>query len=253
VLSNVRVPAVALLACGCLALATVARASPTLSFHANLTPDALGVPTNISATAQFNSITSQNPVTKVTVYVPPGFTEDLNGVGICTAATLEQLGPSGCPATSRAGFGGGVARLELPGETIHEPFTVDLFIASRDRRHLSFLAYAHGSSPASVELLLKAREIPAPRPYGLGFSIEVPPLPTIPGATDTSIESAFVTLGSPNVAYYKTVGGRRALVHVKGLIAPTSCPRGGFPFQGQIFFADGTSSASQALVPCPKR
>jgi hypothetical protein len=252
-LSKVRVPAAALLICGCMALPTSAQASESLTFRAALTPDALGAPTNISATATFTSVTTLNPVTKVAVYAPAGLTEDLNGVEVCSAAILERIGASACPVDSRAGFGGGVARLELGSEVIHEPFTVDIFLASRDRRHLSFLAYARGSSPASVELILKAQEIPAPKPYGFGFSVETPPLPTIPGASETSIESAFVTLGAPNVAYYKTVHGKRTLVHIKGLLAPTSCPHGGFPFRGQIYFANGATSASNAFIPCPKR
>src|SRR5665213_3945197 len=224
-LSKVRAPsAAALLACGCMLLGTAAKASEALTFHASLTPDALGVPTNIAATAVFAPSTAHDPITKVTVFAPAGLTEGVNGGGVGTAATLEQQGPSSCPVDSRAGFGGGVALLELPSETIHEPFTVDIFLASKSARHLSFLAYASATSPASVELVLKAREIPAPRPYGLGFSIEVPPLPTIPGAQLPSIESAFVTLGSPNVAYYKVVHGKRTLVHLKGLISPGNCP-----------------------------
>ncbi len=252
-LSKVRVPAAALLACGCMALATSAQATETLTFRAALTPDALGAPTNISAAATFTSITTLNPVTKVSVYAPAGLSENLSGVDVCAATILEQVGASGCPVDSRAGFGGGVARLELGSEVIHEPFAVDIFLASKNRTHLSFLAYARGSLPASVELILKAQEIPAPKPYGFGFSVEVPPLPTIPGASETSIESAFVTLGAPNVAYYKTVHGKRTLVHIKGLLAPTSCPRGGFPFRGEIYFANGTNASSDAFVPCPKR
>ncbi len=81
----------------------------------------------------------------------------------------------------------------------------------------------------------------------------MPPIPTLPGASDASIEHAFLTFGSANVAYYKTVHGKRRLLHVKGLIAPSSCPRGGFPLMGTFAFADGTTTSSRTTIPCPSR
>ena len=51
------------------------------------------------------------------LYAPAGMEIDLRGAGTCTQATLQQRGPSGCPADSRAGFGGGVGVLALPKET----------------------------------------------------------------------------------------------------------------------------------------
>jgi hypothetical protein len=65
------------------------------------------------------------------------------------------------------------------------------------------------------------------------------------------VESAFLTIGARNVAYYETVHGRRTLLHVRGLVAPKTCPRGGFPLKGTVSFADGAALTVNPTIPCP--
>jgi hypothetical protein len=250
---KVRVLVAALLACACLLVTAVALAANTLTVQESFTPDRLGATTNLSISANFRSTTGHppSPITKLTLYAPAGLAVDAHGAGTCTATELGQHGPSGCPANSRVGFGGGVGLLELPKETIHERYTLDFFFAPREHGRLTLLAYASGVSPVPVELVVIAREVPAPKPYGLGFSVEIPPIATLPGAPLASVESAFATFGSTNVAYYEMVHGKRTLVHLKGMVVPNTCPRGGFPTQGTINFADGTSLTVTPPIPCP--
>ncbi len=182
---------------------------------------------------------------------PRGLGVDAHGAGTCSETTLRLHGPQGCPATSRVGFGGGVGLIELPKQVIRERFTIDFFFAPREHGHLALLAYANAVAPVAVEITVIAKEVPAPKPYGLGFSVEIPPISTIPGATLASVESAFATFGSPNVAYYETVHGKRTLVHLKGMVVPKTCPRGGFPTEGTIDFADGSTLTVNPTIPCP--
>jgi hypothetical protein len=49
------------------------------------------------------------------------------------------------------------------------------------------------------------------------------------------------------------VHGERKLVHVKGLIVPKTCPKGGFPFKVMITFLDGSSTTDTYTAPCPHR
>lgn len=243
----------ALLICACFNAASVASASQSVTIQAALYPDYPGQPTNLSATAKFTSSTAlpPAPVTQFTAYAPAGMREDVGGVQTCAAATLTELGPSGCPTDSRAGFGGGVALIELGSEVVHEPFTIDLFLQSKRSGQISFLAYMRAFAPASIELVLQAHEIAAPKPYGLGLTVSIPPIATIPGAADASIESLFLSIGSSNVAYYETVHGRRTLLHIGGLLAPSHCPSGGFPLRSEVGFADGATSAANTVIPCP--
>jgi hypothetical protein len=250
---RIRILLAALLACACLIAAAVAWAGQPLTFRASFSPDRLGAPTNLSLTARLLSGTGgpPSPVTKFSLYAPAGMEIDVRGAGTCATATLRQRGPSGCPADSRAGFGGGVGVLELPTGTIHESYTLDFFFAARESGHLRLLVYASAVAPIAVELVLVARQILAPKPYGLGFSVEVPPVSTVPGAPDASIESAFVTVGGAHVAYYESVHGKRTLVHLRGMVVPKRCPGGGFPAEGTLDFADGSSLTVNPTIPCP--
>jgi hypothetical protein len=243
-------------ACACLPVAS-AGAAETLSFQASFTPDKLGAPANLSATAIFGSTegAALSPVTKVTTYGPAGMALDVQGAGTCTvsAAELEAAGPRACPANSRIGFGKATGLQELAHERVPGPFTLEFFLAPRQDGHLVALIYVNAVSPASEQLVMVAREVRAPKPYGLGFTFEVPIVPTVPGAPLGWVEHAFVTLGSANVAYYKTIHGRRTLFHVKGIVVPNTCPSGGFPLELQVENADGSTDAAKATIPCPSR
>ena len=249
-----RVFVAALLVCTCLLLAALAWAADTLVVHESFTPNRLGAPTNLSITANFLSSAGSppSPITRLTLYAPAGLAIDARGAGTCTQTRLAERGPRGCPANSRAGFGGGVGVLELPKAVIRERYTLDFFFAPSQHGRLTLLAYASAVAPVPVELVVVAREVHAPRPYGLGFSVEIPPISTLPGASLASVESAFATFGATNVAYYETVHGKRTLVHLRGMIAPRSCPRGGFPSEGIVDFADGTTLTVNPTIPCPR-
>jgi hypothetical protein len=241
--------------CVCLIVATVAWATETLTTHVSFNPDKLGAPTNVSATGEFHSTTTgvPSPTSKVIVYLPAGLEINVRGTGTCVAAQLEASGPSACPADSRIGFGGGTGLLELAKEVIHEPYTLDLFLGPEESGHLVVLAYVDASSPASFQLVVAAKEIQAPKPYGIGFSVEVPPIPTLPEASDASIESVFLTVGDKNVAYYRRIHGRSRLVHVRGIVVPKTCSGGGFPYEVLVSFADGTSLTNTGAIACPRQ
>ncbi len=253
--SKTRVLVAALIGCACLIGAAVAYAAETFTTKVYFTPDKLGAPANISANTVFslNGSTVPTPVGHVLAYGPAGLTVNVAGAGTCQKAALEMLGPSGCPADSRIGFGGGMGLVEIAKEFIKEPYTLDFFLAPKENGHLAFLIYALGSSPVSVELVILAKEVDGTKPYGLGVEFYVPPIATLPGAGYASIETNYFTFGSQNVAYYHTVNGHQKLVHVKGLIVPKTCPKGGFPFKVIVSFLDGTQSTDTYTAPCPPR
>lgn len=253
-ISNVKVLLAVLMGCLCLALAGAAWATQTLTIRTTFSPDKLGAPTNLSATAIFGSTTPgvPSPIRHVTAYGPAGLTLDVRGAGACTVAKLEAVGPSACPADSRIGFGGGVGLLELAGEVIHEPFTLDFFLGPSEGGRAVVLVYVNAVTPVSVQLVLTAREVHGPKPYGWGVTFEIPIIPTLPGASYASVEKTSFTFGDSKVGYFKTIHGKRKLVHVRGLVVPKTCPAGGFPYEAAFSFEDGTTSTYKGLIPCPR-
>jgi hypothetical protein len=223
--------------------------------EAGFSPNLRGAPTNAFGSATIGSTSSPvpSPITHVDVYGPAGVTLNLQGTGTCLKEKLEQLGAQGCPADSKAGFGGGEGVYELAHEIITEPYTLDFFLADNKPGHVSLLILLKGTDPVSIEVVFTATVITGPRPYGLGFSVEVPLIKVLPEASDASAKTAFLTLGAHNVAYYKKVHGKRKLFHVKGIILPKKCPRRGWPVASRFSFEDGSTVLAKRTVPCPKR
>jgi hypothetical protein len=221
--------------------------------EAGFSPDRLGVPINVFGRATIGSTSPvPSPITHVNVMGPAGVTLDLRGTGTCSVATLENIGPEACPANSKAGFGGGEGAYELAGEVIHESFTLDFFLINNHPGHEEMAIYLDGASPVSIEIVFIATVIHEPKPYGLGFSLDVPLIKVLPEASDASAINSFLTLGAKNVAYYRKVHGKRKLFHVKGIIAPKTCPRGGWPVASEFTFEDGETVTAKRKIPCPK-
>jgi len=237
--------------------AAAAWGAQTLQVTAAFSPDRLGAPTNVHGTATIGSTTGPlpSPIAEATVMGPPGLKVDVKGVGTCDPAELEKtLEPKRtCPKDSKAGYGGGVGAYELAGEINEEPFTLEFFRGPNEGGHLTLVTFLNAVSPVSVQLVLKAEVVQEPKPYGLGFTFHVPPIESVPGASNATAKSIFITLGAPNAAYFERVHGHRKLVHVKGIIVPRRCPHGGFPYLTQLTFEDGTSNTVKGTIPCPHK
>ncbi len=254
-----RLRAIAVLVLGgalLLGIATAAQAEETVTItEAGFSPDRLGVPTNAFGKARIGStnLPVPSPITHVNVLGPAGLTLNLQGTGVCSAAQLENIGPQACPTNSKAGFGGGEGAYEIAKEIVNEKFTLDFFLGNNKPGHLELLIYLNGSTPVSIQLVFKASVIQEPKPYGLGFSLDVPLIKVLPEASDASATESFLTLGAKNVAYYKTVHGKRKLFHVKGIVTPKTCPAGGWPVATEISFEDGSTVKAKHTIPCPKK
>jgi hypothetical protein len=244
------------LTCACPAPPAVAAGSEIFTVRARFTPDKLGVPTNLSTIATFATTTpgSLPPVTKVTAYAPAGMSVDVKGARRCTvtASQLQEAGPRACPMDSRIGFGSGTAKSELGGQFLSAPFTLEFFLARSEGGHRTFLVYVNSNSPSLFDLGLVANEIQAPKPYGIGLTFTIPVVESLPGARLGWVEHALLTFGSSDIAYYRTVHGRRKLLHVKGIVTPKSCPRGGFPMEMMVEYVDATTEAAKTTIPCPR-
>ncbi|TMK23988.1 MAG: hypothetical protein E6G62_09625 [Actinobacteria bacterium] len=242
--------------CATALFAGAAGAAETVNItEAGFSPNQLGMPTNAFGSATITSTTGPvpSPISHVNVYGPAGVTLDLNGTGVCTEEALRQRGPQACPANSRAGFGGGQGIYQLGKELVEEKYTLDFFLSDNRPGHTKLLIFLSGSTPVLVEIVLKGTVITGPKPYGLGFSVDVPPIKVLPEASNASAKTAFLTLGARNVAYFRRVHGKRKLFHVKGIVLPKSCPRSGWPVASQFTFEDGSTVMAKRTIRCPRK
>ena len=231
---------------GVLALSPAALAEEQVSISAKFNPDVLGAPTLVTGSAIFTNTLGRipSPLSKVTIVGPAGVGLNLKGTATCSAAILEERGPEGCPARSVAGSGGGMGIFELAGEVIEEPFTMNLFVGNNKPGSIEVLLYVNAVSPVSVQLVFHAPVITEPKPYGLGFTFDVPPIKTLPEASNASVKNAHITLGA-------TPAEQRQF-HVKGIIVPNTCPKGGFPVETIFGFEDGSTVDAKSTIACPK-
>ncbi len=244
----------ALLGLAVLSLTGVASAAPTVNLIAKAVPiagfpgtgnhlgagAALEAKYTIKGTESTGGVVSQ--ITHVNFFLPAGTKINQTGFVTCAAATLENVGPEGCPKKSQASPIGTAGVVDpIGGELVKENATLQAFFAPGGG--LQF--YANAASPISAQLLVaKGTFIKAAAPYGLELSNEVQLINSVPGAPPVSTESITIKVGA---AYKK---GKKTVSY--GTL-PTKCPKGGFPVKSEITFASGETSTALYKAPCPKK
>jgi hypothetical protein len=244
----------ALLGLAVLGLPAVASAAPTVTLIAKAVPipgfpgtgnilgagAAVEFKATIKGTESTGGVPSQ--ITGVNVYAPAGTKVNQAGFVTCPPATLENIGPSGCPKKSQASPIGSAAVVDpIGGELVKENATVQAFFAPGGG--LQF--YANAASPISAQLLVaKGSYSAASPPYGLKFTSTVQLVDSVPGAPPVSTESINLKVGA---AFKK---GKKTVSY---FTVPKKCPKTGFPLKTEITFATGEVSTAEFKAPCPKK
>jgi hypothetical protein len=235
-------------------MAAAASAETSVSLGASFSPYRLGARTTIELSFQLRAPAGEVPaaLTDAEVRYPPDLGIALSGLGlaVCSPATLEAAGTSGCPANSIMGHGDAVAELRFGTQIVTESATISIARAPDQGGHVALLLYVSGPSPVNTQILSPAQLLPASGPYGGRLNIEVPLVASVPGAPDLAIVKLSVTVGPQGLTYFERVGDQTLAYRPKGILLPTRCPRGGFPFVGAFTFADGQHASSRAVVPC---
>jgi hypothetical protein len=234
------------------------RASLAASFH----PENLGAPTTVSLAFEISSIppAGQTPLRSVSVQLPSEMGIATSGLGLenCLVSRLEALGPKGCPANALMGRGTATAEIPIGGEVIAESARIELFSAPVQAGRLALLVYASAESPVFAQLVFPAMIVPAAPPYSEGIETSVPLVPSLPGAPDVAVTRFQMTLGTTSrglghFAYYRLMHGRRASYAPSGLRLPSTCPKGGFPFEAHFAFEDRTTADAHTAIGCPRK
>ena len=253
-----RVLALTLAACAYACLPGAACAGQqTAKLDVRLTPEQLGAGTTIAFGFQISGAGGgvPSPLTRINLRYPANLGIGTSGLGLesCLPATLEALGPEGCPADSRMGFGSALVEVPLGPELIHETATMTAFMAPVNKGRLAMLFYAEGKAPIYAQLVFPAVVATAPPPFGGSLNTTLPLVPSVPEAPDAAVVRLRSTIGPVNLTYYEQVHGKRLPYKPKGILLPNSCPHGGFPFAADFSFQDGTRANATARVACPRR
>ncbi len=238
-----------------------ALAKQAARLEVSFSPEHLGEPTTIYFGFRISSVGLGIPaaLTNVGVLLPSEMGIATSGLGLenCLASKLVALGPEGCPSNARMGRGIATAQIPIGGETIYEHAQIELFSAPVIDGHLAMLVYANAVSPVFAQLVFPATVLLASTPYGENIDTNIPLVPSLPGAPDVAVTRFHASLGSApgpdRFMYHKLVHGRRITYLPRGLVLPTSCPRGGFPFKAEFSFQDQTTTVARTTVPCPRQ
>jgi hypothetical protein len=238
-------------------LAGAACATQSAILGASFTPYRLGGRTTINLSFQIEAPEGQIPsaLTEVEVRYPQNLGFALSGLGlaVCSASMLEATGTSGCPANSIMGRGNALAELRFGPQFVTESASISIARAADQEGHIALLLYVSGPSPVNTQILSPAQLLPAAAPFGGRLNMQLPVVASVPGAPDVAIVSLHVMLGPQGLTYYEQAEGSTLAYTPKGILLPTSCPRGGFPFAATFSFLDGSHPAAHTTVPCPVR
>ena len=257
--SILRALPVAVLLAACVCQGAAARQVAAL--QASLSPDRLGAYATVFIGFRISSIPTweQVPLTKVSVDLPSETGLATSGLGLenCLRPRLEEVGLlGGCPSDSLMGRGTATAEIPFAGELVVESAQVDVFSARVQNGRLALMVFVEAHSPVETELVFPATVVPAPPPYSEGIETNVPLVPTVPEGPDVAVTHFQMALGSTptgpdHFVYYRRVHGHRVAYAPRGLLLPPTCPRGGFPFNAQFAFQDGSTATAHTTVPCP--
>ena len=246
-----------------MAVPGVASALPQVKFKALAVPipgykdtgNILGAGTDLETEYQISGTEYQGsppPIIGVNVFLPKGSVLHTAGWPTCSDATLEQFGPIKCPKGSSAGpTGKVVGYVTFGGERVTEEAELKSFYAPGGG--LAF--FTDGHSPVSLEILSKGLYVNLGGAGGFGpeAKVQVPLVPSVPGAPYASVKSIDGKFGSAigpkNNPKKDTYYGR----------VPKKCPAGGFPIKTEVIFAENGEESKPVSVdaeykaPCPRK
>jgi hypothetical protein len=149
------------------------------------------------------------------------------------------------------GRGNALAELRFGPQFVTESASISIARAADQEGHIALLLYVSGPSPVNTQILSPAQLLPAAAPFGGRLNMQLPVIASVPGAPAVAIISLHVMLGPQGLTYYEQAEGSTLAYTPKGILLPTSCPRGGFQFAASFSFLDGSHPGAHTSVPCP--
>ncbi len=244
---------VLLLACAC-CLPASAEATQTASLHVAFIPPLLGHGTTIDFSAQISTPTGlvPSPLTTLDVHYPRDLGIATSGLGLtrCSAKSLEAEGPEGCPADSQMGQGSAVAAVPIGPIVLDEAAEVTIVRGPQQEGHLGLLFYVNAGWPVNAQIVFSGVLLPGPGADEGTLHIDVPLVPGVAGSPNVAVVQLQVMIGARGLTYYEEIHGELVEYHPQGILLPSRCPHGGFPFSASFAFEDAPGTSASTVVPC---
>jgi hypothetical protein len=244
----------ALLTFGCLPASALA--SEVVQLHVRFLPFKLGASTTVETSFNISTTTGSapSPLTNVAIRIPKGmdFTSTSLGTETCSRAVILEA-PWNCSPSSIMGRGEATVELAVEPEPVFLTASITQFAGVPVNHHTTILFNAEIHTPVYEQLVYTSELLKAAAPFGGTLSTSIPFTPSWPEGPKVPVVHMRSTLGPLEVTYYTYVHHKRIGYHPTGIIIPSTCPRGGFPYEGIFTFEDGTQVTAKTTVPCPNR
>jgi len=166
---------------------------------------------------------------------------------------LDAPGLAGCPPNAVMGVGSARALVTLTdGQVIPEYATLTLLSGALEHGRLGLVVFVDGQRPFGAKLAFAGEVRGARGPYGGALSVRMPQVPGIEQLATISLVELRVVIGAHTIRYSERRHGRTVWYHPDGVQLPTTCPRGGFRFEAQVGFSDGSRRSATSATPCPR-
>ena len=164
---------------------------------------------------------------------------------------LTKEGPSACPVNSRVGSGTAVVAVPFGSRILDEKVALKMFVGRTEGEEVEVLYDAVGTTPVIAHLMFPGNLVSGTG--GGSLLTSIPPIGTLPEAPDASVIALNSRIDPKSLFYTASVHGRQVRYHPRGIVLPTSCPKGGYRFSAALRFQNGATTVARDVVGCGKQ
>ena len=255
---------VLLVAAGCATAALAVPAAASAAQHLVASPSLSGrlgasglLAVDATVTDPLGGIPS--PLAQLNIDIPPGLRYQFASTPTCPIATVTAANgsvPPDCPAGSRIGAGTAAVQAALGTTMLNETAQLDIYLTRR--APVQYEVWASGTSPIAETLAFPGTFTRIGGRFAEQISVQVPPIPTVPGGPDASVVGLRFTIGGTH-AVRRTRIERRGRRRVRRVVEqtvglfdlPKTCPGRVLPYAATASFRDGTTASVTGQVSCP--
>lgn len=233
-----------------------AGASQTAKLSVRFSPNHLGHGTSVEFSTQISTNDGKlpSPLSELDMHYPSilGFAASGLGLVTCSRERLEAHGPASCPANSHMGRGSVLVAIPIGPEIIEEEAPITILRAPREGG-IALFFYASGEMPVYADITFTGLLSEAATVGSEKILVNVPLVQGLPGGPNVSVVNLHATFGPLGLTYYERLRGKFVAYRPRGVLLPSRCPRGGFPFSADFAFRDGSRTSAATSVACPHK